>query len=264
VSPVSLWSIAVHLSAGHLITEQGRTTGVVILSTLLAVAFSSAAHAQGKGIRALAGGDDASYARLIVAFAALSAAPAVLAMMTSFARIVIVLFFLRAGIGNNQIPPNQVVIGLATFLTVITMLPTLQPIYQDALLPVLSGQSTVAAAGQKALPPMREYMLRHARAEDIEFFAQTGGIVMPPDRAAAPFWALAPAYMIGELRAAFIIGFVVYLPFLVVDLVVGATLASLGMLNVSAATLALPFKILLFIMVDGWRLLTAGLVGTLQ
>jgi flagellar biosynthesis protein FliP len=218
--------------------------------------------AQGGGVNLQTSGEG-GYLRLLLLFTALSAAPAILAMLTGFARIIIVLFFLRAGLGNAQIPPNQVLFGLAIFLTVFCMLPTLQTIYTDALQPLMAGQASVGAAGERALPPLRAYMLRHVTGEDLAFLAQAGNVALPPDRAVTSFWVLAPAYMIGELRAAFIIGFVVYLPFLVIDLVVGATLASLGMFNVSAPTLALPFKVLLFIMVDGWRLLVGALVGSM-
>ena len=219
--------------------------------------------AQGAGVNLQSGGEG-GYLRLLLLFTALSATPAILAMLTGFARIVIVLFFLRAGLGNAQIPPNQVLFGLAIFLTIFCMLPTLQTIYTDALQPLLAGQMSAGAAGERALPPLRTYMLRHASGEDIAFMARAGNMALPPDRAATSFWLLTPAYMLGELRAAFIIGFVVYLPFLVIDLVVGATLASLGMFNLSAPTLSLPFKVLLFIMVDGWRLLVGALVGSMS
>lgn len=208
------------------------------------------------------GGDEASYLRLILLFASASLAPALLAVVTSFARIAIVLFFLRAGLGSQQLIPNPVLIGLALLLTAFSMSATLQQVNERALQPLMAGRVELADAWQAAQPPTRAFLTAHTRPEDLQLFRSfspaAGG------QAAPPLHLLAAAYSISELRAAFIIGFVIYLPFVVIDLVVAGTLASLGLVTLPQSVLALPFKVLLFVMVDGWRLLAYALLSSLQ
>jgi flagellar biosynthetic protein FliP len=207
------------------------------------------------------GGDGASYARLLLLFAAVSLAPALLAVLTAFCRICVVLLFLRAGLGSNQIPPTPVLIGLSVLLTVVAMAGPLQGVNEQALQPWLQGAITPQVAAQRAEGPLRDYLSARVRPEDLQAVRGASGGTATP---APAFPALAAAYVLSELRAAFLIGFVVVLPFLVIDLVVGGTLATLGLTTLPHTALALPFKLLLFVMVDGWRLLTVALLGGLQ
>lgn len=229
----------------------------------LAMGLAATAHAQGHGPVQISfgGGGDTAYLRLVLLFASVSLAPALLAVVTSFARIAVVLFFLRVGLGSQQIIPNPVLIGLALLLTVFTMAGPLQQVNTQALQPLLAGRVQLPAAWEAAQAPARQFFSAHVRAEDLQLFEQfqTG------EKAGQPSLpTLAAAYAISELRAAFIIGFVIYLPFLVIDLVVAGTLSTLGMVSLPQAVLALPFKVLLFVMVDGWRLLSYGLLSSLH
>jgi flagellar biosynthesis protein FliP len=215
----------------------------------------------------LGGGGQAGYLRLVVLFASVSLAPALLAVLTSFLRIIVVLYFLRAGLGSQQLLPNQVLMGLAILLTVFTMARPLQDVNQTALQPLLAGKIDAAAAGRAAEPVMRQYLTAHVRPADLALMTQYES--QPPNAAASlpakpAFTSLAAAYVLSELRAAFVIGFVIFLPFMVIDLVVAGTLASLGLVAMPQAMLALPFKILLFVMVDGWRLLADALLASLR
>ena len=224
----------------------------------------SAASAQAPSVSLdLGAGGEAGYVKLLLLFASVSLAPALLAVLTSFARIVVVLFFLRAGLGAHEIPPSYVIVGLAVVLTLFTMAPTLQPVYDDAVAPLLEGTSDLATAARDAEGPVRKFMLAQVRPADLELMA--GLAEQPPTEAEqTSLSVLAAAFVISELRIAFLIGFIIYLPFLVIDLVVGSTLASVGMLTLPAPLLSLPFKVLLFVMVDGWQLLTQALVHTIK
>ena len=230
--------------------------GVVML-----VGCASPASAQAPGVRLElgGGGSEAAYVKLLLLFASISLAPALLAVVTSFARIAVVLFFLRAGLGAQEIPPNMVIIGLAILLTIFTMAPTLEPIYQEAVLPLLEEESEIGEAARAAEGPLRVFMLRQVRPTDLALMA---GLAAQPPTAPeeTALSVLSAAFVISELRAAFIIGFIIYLPFVIIDLVVASTLASVGVLSLPAPLLALPFKVLLFVMVDGWQLLTQALV----
>ncbi len=206
-------------------------------------------------------GESGSYARLLLLFAAIALAPAVLAVVTSFARIAIVLFFMRAGLGSNDIPPTVVIIGLAIFLTIFTMTPQMEQAYSKAIAPYLAGELELDGASIIFVEELRGYMGGHTRPADLAVFEE-----FSPERAAdqaVPMGTLVPAFIISELRAAFLIGFIIYLPFLVIDLVVGSTLASVGLVSLPAPAIALPFKVLLFVMVDGWALLTQSLLATI-
>ncbi len=230
---------------------------------LLALAHSSAwAQAPTVSLGPQADGVELGYVKLVLLLASVSLAPALLAVITSFARIVVVLFFLRAGLGAQEIPPNYVMVGLAIILTLIAMGPTLGVLQEEALTPLLDGETELADAAQVAEAPLREFMQTQARAEDLALMVDLAGGVQPGEQ--MPITALAGAFVISELRAAFLIGFIIYLPFVVIDLVVASTLASVGMLSLPAPLLSLPFKVMLFLMVDGWHLLTDVLVRTIQ
>jgi flagellar biosynthetic protein FliP len=189
----------------------------------------------------------------------LAVAPAILMMMTSFSRIVIVLGLTRSALGTQQIPPNQVLMGLAICLTFFTMQPTLTEINDTALQPYLAKKVTVEAAAQKALPPVRRFMLKQTRESDLTLFVELSHTPQPRIARDVPTFVIIPAFIISELRTAFTMGFIIFLPFLVIDLVVSMILMSMGMLMMPPMLISLPFKILLFVMVDGWHLLARAL-----
>ncbi|EFU81582.1 flagellar biosynthetic protein FliP [Mobiluncus holmesii ATCC 35242] len=192
----------------------------------------------------------------------LSIAPSLLLMMTSFTKIFIVLAMARNAMGLNQIPPNQVISGLAIFLSLFIMSPTITSIWQDAVQPYMDGKIQVQDMFKLAEKPVREFMGPLTREEDIALMTRAADRPNPPSLEETPFTTLVPAFMISEVRSAFIIGFVVFIPFLVIDLVVGAALMSMGMMMLPPVMVSMPFKVLLFVMVDGWGLLTKTLIGT--
>jgi len=206
--------------------------------------------------------DTGGYLRLLLLFAALALAPGLLAVMTSFARIVIVLLFLRAGLTSQQIPPNYVIIGLAIFLTIFTMLSPLEQINKQSLQPLLAGEIDLVVAGQCAEAPLRTFMNKQVRKQDLAVFRKMAEVPADVPREKLSMTVLIPSFVLSELRAAFMIGFIVYLPFLIIDLVVASTLTSIGLLTLPTPAVALPFKLLLFVMVDGWKLLTESLLAT--
>jgi len=191
----------------------------------------------------------------------LTLAPAILVLTTSFTRIVIVFSFLRSGLGTQQAPPNQVLIGLALMLTFFIMTPTWNAAYETAIAPYIAGEINTATALERASVPVKEFMLRETRESDLGLFATLGGQEAPSSPGEMSFFQVAPAFCISELRTAFEMGFMLYLPFLVVDMVVASTLMSMGMLMLPPVLISLPFKLLLFILVDGWGLITKSLVA---
>ena len=233
----------------------------VIIAALLS---SGPAAAQTLPQPLLETGDDAGYVRLLLLFAALAAVPPLLAVVTSFARIIIVLYFLRAGLGANQIPPNVVLMGVAIFLTIFTMLTPLGQIYEESVVPLLADEIDLSAAVSRTEAPLRSFLLRHTRADDLQMFRELAGVPPAATAQQVPITTLIPGFVLSELRAAFMIGFIVYLPFVVIDLVVASTLTSIGLIALPTPAIALPFKLLLFVMVDGWKLLTESLLATFQ
>jgi flagellar biosynthetic protein FliP len=186
--------------------------------------------------------------------------PAAVLMMTSFTRIVIVLSLLRQALGTVQAPPNQVLIGLSLFLTLFVMAPVLDRIYNDAYLPFSQNRISVDQALERGAVPLKAFMLRQTRESDLALFAKLAQ--QPPLESAeqVPLRVLVPAYVISELKTAFQIGFVVFIPFLIIDLVVSSVLMSMGMMMLSPVIISLPFKLMLFVLVDGWNLLIGSLV----
>lgn len=184
--------------------------------------------------------------------------PAILLMMSSFTRIIIVLSLLRHALGTQTTPPNQVLIGLALFLTFFVMSPVLDKVYTDAYLP-LRGKISVEQALDTAATPLRQFMLKQTREPDLALFAKMGNLppIASPDQ--VPMRALIPAFVTSELKTAFQIGFAIFIPFLVIDIVVAAVLMSMGMMMVTPSIFSLPFKIMLFVLVDGWHLLLGSL-----
>ena len=198
--------------------------------------------------------------RILLGLTVLSLAPALLLTLTSFTRIVIVLSFLRSALGTQQTPPNAVLVGLALFLTFFVMHPVFDTINQRGVQPYLAGEIGYDEALTQSAAPLREFMLRQTRENDLALFYEIGGLARPATPADVPFHLLMPGFVISELKSAFQIGFVLFVPFLVIDLVVASVLMSMGMLMVPPVMIALPVKILLFVMVDGWHLVTRSVV----
>lgn len=190
----------------------------------------------------------------------LSLAPAILIMVTSFTRIVIVLSFTRSALGSPQVPPNAVLIGLALFMTFFTMAPVWQQVNRSAVQPYLARQISFQQAVQQSVDPLRDFMLKQTRPKDIALFVSLSHSPRPRTKQDLQMHVLIPAFLISELKTAFTIGFVIFIPFLVIDMVVSVTLMSMGMLMLPPVMISLPFKILLFVLVDGWHLLARSLV----
>jgi len=199
---------------------------------------------------------------VLLAITLMSVAPSLLLMTTSFTKIFVVLGLVRNALGLQTTPPNQVLAGLALFLSLFIMSPTLSAINDDAVQPYLAGQITFSQAVAAGQAPLSEFMIDHTREEDIALITRAADQPNPDTAADVPFTTLAPAFMLSELRSAFIIGFVVFVPFLVVDMVVSASLMSMGMMMLPPVMVSLPFKLLLFVLVDGWGLIITALVGT--
>lgn len=188
--------------------------------------------------------------------------PALLLAFTAFTRIAVVLFLLRQGLGSPTAPPNLVLMGLAVLLTIFVMLPALKTINTEAYQPYLAGQLAFNDAAEQASQPLKTFMLRQTRAEDLSLFTEGDKTIDPKQVDSVPLAALAPAFLTSELKTAFQIGFMVVLPFLVIDLVVAAVLTALGMIMVPPQLVSLPLKLLLFVTVDGWHLLVGSLIGS--
>ena len=198
--------------------------------------------------------------QLVALVTVLSLAPSILVMFTSFTRIVVVLSFLRSALGIQQTPPNSVLISLALFLTAFIMMPTLQTVYDQAIQPMVAEDIDEMEALARATDPVRAFMLDHVRAQDLKLFldmAETGPLATPEE---TPMRALIPAFMISELRRAFEIGFLLFLPFIIIDMVVASILMSMGMLMLPPIMISLPFKLIFFVLVDGWYLVAGSLV----
>lgn len=205
---------------------------------------------------------------MLFALTILALAPSILIMMTAFTRIVISLHFLKSAIGTQQMPPNQIVIGLALFLTFFVMSPVFSEVKTIAIEPYQQGVISQEQALEKGVEPIKEFMLKQTRDEDIKLFMDLAGREPIQDEAnmlkEIPLHVVIPAFIISELRAGFIIGFLIYIPFIVIDMVVASTLMSMGMMMLPPAMIALPFKILFFVLVDGWNLIIGQLVQTFR
>ncbi|GAS81033.1 flagellar biosynthesis protein, FliP [Paenibacillus amylolyticus] len=197
---------------------------------------------------------------IILLITVLSIAPAMLVLMTSFTRIVIVLGFVRTSLGTQQMPPNQVLVGLALFLTLFIMSPTLSSINQVALQPYLQGELTQTEALEKAADPIKKFMFTHTREKDLLLFMKYNQTEQPNTYQDIPITVMVPAYVISELKTAFQMGFMIFIPFLVIDIVVASTLMAMGMMMLPPVMISLPFKILLFVLVDGWYLVVKSLL----
>nr|WP_042356086.1 flagellar type III secretion system pore protein FliP [Bacillus rubiinfantis] len=198
--------------------------------------------------------------RIILLLTVLSIAPAILVLMTCFTRIVVVLGFVRNALGTQQIPPNQVLIGLALFITFFVMGPTFSQINDDAFQPFMAGKISQDQAYKKASGPLKEFMAKSTREKDLALFLDYANIDRPKKVDDIPLRALVPAYAISELKSAFQMGFMIFIPFLVIDMIVSSVLMSMGMMMLPPVMISLPFKILLFVLVDGWHLIVESLL----
>ncbi len=198
--------------------------------------------------------------QIVLLLTVLTLAPSIVMMLTSFTRIVVVLSFVRQAIGTHQMPPAQLIVGLSLILTIFVMAPVISQVHKDAIKPYLDGEISQSETYEKAAEPIREFMLRQTREKDIALFVKFSGMERPESAADLPIWVLIPGFIISELRIAFQIAFVVFIPFLVIDMVVASVLMSMGMMMLPPIMVALPFKILLFVLVDGWYLIVHSLI----
>lgn len=239
-----------------------------LLTVVLAVGMCGIANAQGAGQLPLlvgSGQSGVSFSvpiQTLLFFTALSFLPALLLMMTGFTRIVIVLSLLRQALGTQSSPPNQVIIGLSLFLTFFVMGPTFDKVYADAYLPYSKNAISFEVALEKAESPLRTFMVKQTRQSDFALFAKLAKLAPDVKADTAPMRVLVPSFVISELKSAFQIGFMVFIPFLVIDIVVASILMSLGMMMLSPVLVALPFKLMLFVLADGWNLLVGSLAAS--
>jgi flagellar biosynthetic protein FliP len=200
--------------------------------------------------------------QMLALMTALTVLPAILLMMTSFTRIIIVLGFLRQALGTNSTPPNQVILGLSLFLTLFVMSPVLNKAYDAGLKPYMDGQMSVQDALPAAAAPFKRFMLDQTREPDLQLFTKLAGEQPYADKEAVPYRVALPAFVTSELKTAFQMGFMLFIPFLVIDMVVASVLMSMGMMMLSPLIISLPFKIMLFVLVDGWALIIGTLAGS--
>jgi flagellar biosynthesis protein FliP len=241
---------------------------LVIAAVILMVISVQVAPAAGKPFSGLelriGGGDDkgglTTPMQIFLLLTLLSVVPAILISVTSFTRMIIVTHFLRQALGTQTMPPNQVLVGLSLFLTFFIMQPVAERVNQEALQPMLNGKITEMQALDQACIPLRQFMLRYTREKDLALFLNIAKQPKPRNMQDLSMRILIPSYMISELKTAFQIGFVLYIPFLVIDMVVASILLSMGMMQLPPVVVSTPFKILLFVMVDGWNLVLGSLV----
>ena len=246
-------------------SEWRRALILSVLVTLASLVFPAAALAQAINVNLGTGaGLTERVVQLIGLMTVLSLAPSIVIMTTAFVRIVVVLSLLRTALGLQQAPPNAVIISLAIFLTAIVMQPTLQKSYDDGIKPLMDQQIELPAAFDAAGAPIKTFMLSQVDREDLALFIKLSKIPKPAKAADTPLQVVTPAFMISELKRAFEIGFLLFIPFLVIDLVVASVLMSMGMMMLPPVVVSLPFKLIFFVLVDGWRLVAGSLVQSFQ
>lgn len=231
-----------------------------VLFGLLVVAGPAAAQSIQLDLGEEGGAATGRLIQFIALLTVLSVAPSLLIMMTSFTRIVIVFSFLRTALGTQQAPPNQVLAGLAMFVTFFIMMPTFQEAYDNGVQPMIAGQMDELEAFEKIVDPFRKFMVRHTREQDLQLFADIGKIGDQEIKEKPPLRVLVPAFMISEIRRAFEMGFLVFIPFLVIDMVVASILMAMGMMMLPPVIVSMPFKIIFFVLVDGWYMTVGSLV----
>jgi flagellar biosynthetic protein FliP len=254
--------------------RRGRTNGRRVLAVVAALGLalltltSCAAQADGTTPPPSTGVDPndpqnvSTAIQLLLLVTVLSLAPAILVMVTSFTRVIVVLSLVRNAIGIPNLPPNQVLIGLALFLTAFVMAPAIKQINDNAVQPYMNGTLSQQEAYTRGEAPLREFMFKQTREQDLGLFLKLGGQEKPENRDEVPTYVLVPAFTISELKTAFQMGFVMFVPFLIIDLVVSSALLSMGMMMLPPVVVSLPFKILLFVLADGWYLIVGSLVGS--
>jgi flagellar biosynthesis protein FliP len=205
-------------------------------------------------------GDVAVTLEILLLMTVLTLAPAILILTTSFTRIIVIFHFMRQAAGLQQMPPNQVLIGLALFLTLFVMNPVFDTTYTDAIKPYMNEELSFEEASKKAIAPLRTFMLKQTREKDLSLLVSVAKIDKPQNETEIPTHILIPAFVISELRIAFQIGFLIYIPFLVIDVIVASVLMSMGMLMLPPVMISLPFKILLFVLIDGWYLIVGSVI----
>jgi len=241
--------------------EWRRAAALAVLTTIASLIFPAAALAQAVNINlGTGGGLTERVVQLIGLMTVLSLAPSIVIMTTSFVRIVVVLSLLRTALGLQQSPPNSVIISLSLFLTAIVMGPTLERSYNDGIKPLMNQQMELPAAFDAAGGPVKQFMLQQVDQDDLALFIKLSRIPKPANAQAVPLQVVTPAFMISELKRAFEIGFLLFVPFLVIDLVVASVLMSMGMMMLPPVVVSLPFKLIFFVLVDGWRLVAGSLV----
>ncbi len=201
---------------------------------------------------------------LLLLLTVLSLAPSIIIMTTSYLRIIIVFHFLKNALGTMQSPPNQLLAGIALFITFFIMAPTWNQVYDDAVQPYMDGKISIDSAYYKGIEPVRNFMFRNVRNEDLKLFLGMAKMEKPASRKDLPTYILVPAFILGELRAGFVIGFFLFVPFVMMDMIVSSILMSMGMMMLPPTLISMPFKILLFILVDGWDLIISSLVRSFQ
>jgi flagellar biosynthesis protein FliP len=247
----------------------GAARAALALTVLSAFSLSALAQGSPAGpnlpLVVAQGAGGTSYSvpiQTLLFFTALSFLPALLLLMTAFTRIVIVLSLLRQALGTPAAPPNQVIIGLSLFLTFFVMSPTFDKVYEQAWAPLQSQQINFEQALQRGEAPMREWMLKQTRQSDVQLFAKLAKLPADVKGEAVPMRVLVPAFITSELKSAFQIGFLIFIPFLIIDMIVASVLMSLGMMMLSPVLVALPFKLMLFVLADGWNLLLGSLAAS--
>lgn len=250
--------------------EKGRLVTFVLISTFIlffaphSLEAKNASLKAGDSLSALIGGEGKSLLNIAIVLTLLAFLPSIILLMTSFTRIVIVLSLLRQAIGIPQLPPNQVIIGLSLFLTFFIMSPTYERIHDDALSPYLKGRITNEEFFSRSKEHLSSFMLKFAREKDIALFLGITKSERPKSEKEVPFSILVSAFALSELKRAFQMGFLIYLPFLIVDMVVASVLVSAGMMMLPPIFISLPFKLMLFVLVDGWNLLVGSLLRSFQ
>lgn len=243
---------------------KNKLSWLCALACFAAVFFAGPAFAQSITFDIGSGAENATVTGRIIQMVALltvlSLAPSILVMMTSFTRIIVVLSFLRTAIGIQQTPPNTVMISLALFLTFFIMAPTLQAAYDNGVAPLVREEIDEVAAFEETVAPFHAFMREHVRENDLKLFVELGNIGEIETPEAVPLRVLIPAFMISELRRAFEIGFMLFLPFLIIDMVTASILMSMGMMMLPPVMISLPFKIIFFVLVDGWYLICGSLI----
>jgi flagellar biosynthetic protein FliP len=230
---------------------------VLVVSVVPAIAQTAPARVD---VNVQGVGNVSAPLQIVLLLTLLTFVPAILVTMTSFTRIVIVFHFLRQALGTQEMPPNQVLVGLALFLTMFIMAPVGTRVNDLALQPAMAGTITVGEALDRAAPPVREFMLRQTRERDLALFVELGRVPKPATPDDLPMRVVIPAYVISELKTGFQMGFFLFVPFLLIDLIVSTTLLSMGMMMLPPAMISLPFKVMLFVMIDGWNLLVGSVV----